>query len=70
MENIKAVITLMTQSAVKEHKEDEFLLFAENFKLRLFSKVLLNEIALSEAVGLRSYITEHERRIKNDLQRV
>lgn len=65
MEKLKAVISLMAKSAIKENKIEEFLETMKALKIRLFSKMLCGEITKADAENLRNCIEESERCVKN-----
>ena len=65
MDKLKTVINLMAKSAIEENKTEEFLETMKALKIRLFSKMLAEEINRADAEDLRDCIEESERGVKN-----
>lgn len=65
MEKLKAVISFMAKSAIKEDKTEEFLETMKVLKIKLFSKMIAGEISKADAENLRDCIEESERGVKN-----
>ena len=65
MEKLKAVISLMAKKAIEGNKAEEFFDTMKVLKIRLFSKMIAEEISRADAENLRNCIEESERSVKN-----